>query len=108
MKYTVDGIEIEVYNLNQWWVASNVIGITLNGKIYLRYGTLLTDELLRHEYTHVLQQKELGYLLFLIKYGWWGLFKGYIKIPFEKEANANESVVGYLNNRPKNNWKNYK
>jgi hypothetical protein len=109
MKIIIDNTELEVSPLRQWWVAKKFAGITINGVIYIRDGVKMTDEFLRHEGIHVLQQKELGYILFLIKYiGYWIIKCGYMKIPFEREAYANEAQRGYLNTRPGSNWKKYR
>lgn len=108
MKKIVDGKEIEYFPLNQWWVFKWVGGITLNGKIYLRNTTAVTDVILRHEYIHVLQQKEVGYIPFLLRYIMEYLLNGYRGISFEKEAYLNDWKQGYLNTREPNAWKKYR
>lgn len=109
MKRVIDGIEVEVRKLTQWWVTRDTSGITLRGVIYLRNLAKADDEeYLRHEAIHILQQKELGYLRFLIKYVWLWIFKGEKNIHFEREAYKNENNIGYLSKRQKNEWKKYR
>ena len=110
----IDGVTVEWQELTQWWVIPSMSGITLNGKIYLRDAHKeQTDKKLRHEYTHVLQQLELGYFIFLLFYcamWFWGAVTfqdAYESIKFAKEAYANQKKVGYLKTRPKNAWRNY-
>lgn len=106
--YLIDGVEIRVYPLKKWWLPQTFTGITLNKKIYLRRWNTASERNLRHEYIHVLQQRELGYLIFLIKYiGWW-FVKGYYQIPFEAEAYDYQGTEGYLKTRKPYAWKQYK
>ena len=106
--YVVDGVSIEVYPLNKWWLPQTFSGITLNGKIYLRRWETATERTVRHEYTHTLQQKELGYIIFLIKYvGWW-LIRGYMGIPFEREAYHYQGTENYLQDRKPFAWKEFR
>ena len=106
--YQVDGIDIKVYPLKKWWLPKAFSGITLNGKIYLRRWETASERTIRHEYIHTLQHKELGYLIFLIKYvGWW-LIRGYMGIPFEREAYYFQGTANYLKLRDKNAWKDFR
>ena len=118
----VDGIEIEV-NLNTpWWLLDGYAAITLAENIYVKSEKRVTESLVRHEYIHVLQQREMTcpkiinekitakvkFIKFLAIYLYDFITKGgYYNIRFEKEAYANDDVKDYLNNRPAFNWKNY-
>lgn len=111
MKRQVDGITITYEKLTQWWVFKSVTGITINQRIYIRGSA--TESILRHEYIHLLQQKELGnfkfyflYLLFWLK-GFISFEQAYRSISFEREAYANQRTKGYLTNRPNKAYKNY-
>ena len=107
--YIVDGQEINVYPLKFWWVGKSFRGITLNGKIYRRDWETASERGVRHEQIHALQQKELGNFLFYLKYIYYWIVRfGYYKIPFEKEAYANQMTPNYLNIRERNAWKQYK
>lgn len=65
-------------------------------------------KLMQHELIHIEQQKELFVLPFYILYLWEYFRVGYKKSKFEREAKLNERLKGYLDNRPKYNWKKYK
>jgi hypothetical protein len=104
----VDGITIMYFPLTQWWVGKKFAGITLNGKIYIRQTTFVTDVLLRHEYIHVLQQQEVGFIPFLLRYIWEYIGNGYRGISFEKEAYLNDWKINYLNTREPEAWKKYR
>ena len=106
--YVVDGVSIEVYPLNKWWLPQTFTGITLNGKIYLRRWETASERTIRHEHIHTLQQRELGYIIFLIKYvGWW-LIRGYMGIPFEREAYNYQGTEDYLIERKPFAWKEFR
>jgi hypothetical protein len=47
---------------------------------------LVDEELMRHELQHVIQYKEQGWLIFVIKYLWFSFKNGYFNNPFEVEA----------------------
>jgi hypothetical protein len=49
-----------------------------------------------HELTHVKQYAQHGTFLFLVKYLWESLKKGYYHNKFEVEARANEKKLGLL------------
>lgn len=109
----IDGINVEYQRITQWWVFPSVVGITINGKIYLKDTSKPSDRLLRHEYIHALQQEECGWIKFLFLYGWQWLIAAitfrdaYYSIKFEKEAYANQRKEGYLQNRKKFAWIKY-
>ena len=106
--YVVDGVSIKVYPLNKWWLPQTFTGITLNGKIYLRRWETATERTVRHEHIHTLQQEELGYVIFLIKYvGWW-FIRGYMGIPFEREAYNYQGTENYLIERKPFTWKEFR
>lgn len=72
-------------------------------------------ELIRHEYTHIVQQKELGLIRFLFLYFYYyfrnlikyrDAEKAYFLIPFEIEAFASEKNQSDLDSR-KFHWKKY-
>ena len=125
---------INIYHEGEHWVfkflGKNFAGITWNKKIcyrkkYFNFQTIYTDKNVRHEYIHVLQQKELTFPLFLLIYvlNWiwnviemllypiillanligipWQYWKPYRTTMFEREAYANDDIVGYLNTRKK-------
>lgn len=67
------------------------------------------DRLLRHEYTHTKQMRELGYLFFYIWYlVEWGIklviyrnrLKAYRNISFEREAYTHQMSIHYNQSRP--------
>jgi len=77
----------------------------------------MSDDVLRHETIHILQQKELFVVFFYMLYGWdylKGLFKfrdkkmAYYRIRFEQEAYAHMFNENYLDNRKPYNWRRYK
>lgn len=47
---------------------------------------------LKHELCHVRQYQQQGLVLFLIKYLWLSIIKGYHNNPFEAEARAAENL----------------
>ena len=118
----IDGIEIDVKEVNQWWLNKSFIGITLLEQIYVRGVETIRDSTVRHEYIHVLQQKEIKCPKIvndkITKYVKFGIYLsiylydfvtkgGYMNIRFEKEAYANQNDPTYIKNRPPFNWKNY-
>ena len=77
----------------------------------------MSDDVLRHETIHILQQKELFVVFFYILYVWdWlvGLIKyrdrqkAYFQIRFEQEAYDQMYKEDYLTQRKKFSWLNYK
>ena len=77
----------------------------------------MSDDVLRHETIHILQQKELFVVFFYLLYGW-DYLRGYIKfrnkdlayrrIRFEQEAYAQMFNESYLDNRKSYSWRKYK
>lgn len=113
MEKEIDGVKVRYEKLNQWWVLLQFGGISYGGIVYARDIDNVSERFLRHEYIHLMQQKELGMRKFLALYVWYwviNLFSwnpAYMSIPFEKEAYANQRVSGYLNYRTPFAWKNY-
>ena len=70
-------------------------------------GRIEYTQLARHEFTHIVQQVELGLIVFLYLYSKYTIQYGYWDNPFEREARAHEGEVWYLMKRVKNAWKNY-
>ena len=106
----IEGIDIPVYKANPKILGKKTRAFTFI-KIYARDTENCEDDIIQHEYIHVLQQKELSIGIFLILYYLSWLinvitFKKhpYFNIIFEKEAYYYESTPGYLKNRPKFNW----
>ena len=77
----------------------------------------MSENLLRHETIHIVQQKELLVVFFYMLYVW-DYIKGYIKyrdketayyqIRFEQEAYDKERVESYLEVRSRYAWLSYK
>ena len=77
-------------------LGSNSVAMVLGKTIYL-HNTTKTDFLqderwLKHELCHIKQFKEHGYFLFLLKYLWESLRKGYYNNRFEVEAREAEEL----------------
>jgi len=77
----------------------------------------MSDDVLRHETIHIIQQKELFILFFYLLYGWDYLKgvikykdkeKAYFQIRFEQEAYDHMFEEDYLAQRPCYNWRHYK
>lgn len=110
IKYKIDGIDIPIYKANPKILGKRTIGFTF-GRIWMRDPENCSVENIRHEYIHILQQKELGLLVFIILYylSWiWKVItftkKPYYNIIFEKEAYKYADSENYLINRKKYNW----
>ena len=95
-------------------IVINIGAITLWPFVFVRGKA--DERLIRHESIHIAQYNELFVVGFLILYLYdWlkGLIKyrnkqeAYYNIRFEKEAYANDTVVGYLENRNKYEWRKY-
>ena len=93
--------------------AMNLFGILF---VRNKYKGRLSSRIINHESIHTAQYEELWYIGFLPLYiFFWvkNLFKfgfnhqAYKNIPFELEANDNESSILYLSFRPKFGWKIY-
>jgi hypothetical protein len=96
------------------WVV-DITAITLYPFIISREE--MSKDVLQHETIHIAQQKELFVLFFYLLYGWdylKGLIKykekekAYYQIRFEQEAYAYMFEDGYLESRPRYNWRQYK
>ena len=95
------------------------IACNLFGVVFVRKSC--ADEVdvrvLRHEYVHTLQMKELWYIGFYILYALFYIknltkkhmddIEAYHAIPFEREAFYNEDNEFYSWIRPKFNWRKY-
>ncbi len=67
------------------------------GKTIHLYNTTKADFLkdekwVKHELCHIKQFKEHGYFLFIVKYTWESIWKGYYKNRFEVEARQAEEL----------------
>ena len=76
----------------------------------------MSETTINHEKIHLAQQRELWILPFYLLYIWYWIKEkmtgrthhdSYMGIPFEIEAYKHQEDMSYLNNRPKNAWKNY-
>jgi hypothetical protein len=92
------------------------IGITLGRWILinpnLMYETANGNQVFsataRHEFIHVVQQREIGFILFVLRYFYYYLkTRSYAKIPFEREAYAHQDELYYLMKLYKHDWKKY-
>ena len=75
---------------------SNNVAMVLGKTIHL-YGISQTEFLqdkkwVKHEICHIRQFKQYGYFLFVVKYLWESLRKGYYNNKFEVEARAAENL----------------
>ncbi len=75
---------------------SSSVAMVLGNSIHL-YNTSKEDFLqdkkwLKHELCHIAQFKKYGYIIFLIKYLWESLKKGYYNNKYEVEARAAEEL----------------
>lgn len=88
------------------------MSIMLFGVLFVRsaYRGMVSKTVLNHEEIHCAQAKEVGgYLWFYFAYLYmWVRYWGYMNIPFEKEAYANEKNLEYLQSRKRNAWKSYR
>ncbi len=72
--------------------AAMVLGKTIHLHNTSKDEFLQNKKWVKHELCHVQQFKQHGYLLFLIKYVWESLKKGYCNNKFEVEARAAEDL----------------
>jgi hypothetical protein len=72
--------------------AAMVLGKTIHLHNTSTNEFLQNKKWVKHELCHVQQFKQHGYLLFLIKYVWESLRKGYYNNKFEVEARAAEEL----------------
>jgi hypothetical protein len=96
-------------------------GITLGRFIVGKKGIFYDDKgretaTLRHEKIHIVQQRELTFIWFVVLYfgeylkhyfKTWSTMTAYDSISFEKEAYKHQDEVYYLLKRNKNDWKKY-
>ena len=112
--YFGDGLHVKL-KWSSWWPPF-ATAIMWFGAIVVRKqsnGTKVipSDRVLHHELIHIAQAKECGgYVWYYFVYLWQWLCVGfrYNKIPFEKEAYANDKDFYYLETRLKKAWKKYK
>ena len=75
---------------------SSSVAMVLGKTIHLHNASkddfLQNKKWVKHELCHVQQFKQHGYLLFIIKYVWESLKKGYYNNKFEVEARAAEDL----------------
>jgi hypothetical protein len=95
-------------------------GITIYPFIFIYVEGLPATEkfrLVHHEQIHIRQAAEEYVVWFYIKYLWYyvaNLFKGmnfdkaYRNIPYEREAYDNQRRIGYLANRPRFAYRQYR
>lgn len=79
-----------------WKLKSDSVAMVLGKTIHLYNSTkenFLNDERwLKHELCHIKQFKEHGYFMFVVKYLWESLRKGYYNNRFEVEARNAETL----------------
>ena len=72
------------------------VAMVLGNTIYLHKTTktefLLNEKWLKHELCHIKQFKEHGFIIFLVKYLWESIRKGYYNNRFEVEARKAEEL----------------
>jgi len=83
---------------NKWYPFGRFIAIT-HFPIAVFYKGEISEQTIRHEKIHWIQQKELCVIVFYLIYLFEYLIKGYRNISFEKEAFANEHNKDYLKTR---------
>lgn len=75
---------------------SHAVAMVLGNTIHLHNTTrqefLQNKKWVKHELCHVQQFKQHGYILFIIKYLWESIRKGYHNNKFEVEARAAEAL----------------
>jgi hypothetical protein len=69
-----------------------VLGNTIHLHNVSQKNFLQNHAWLKHELCHIRQFKQHGFLLFIIKYLWQSVKKGYYNNPFEVEARAAEAL----------------
>jgi hypothetical protein len=69
-----------------------VLGKTIHLHNTTKAGFLQDERWLKHELCHIKQFKEHGYFLFVVKYLWESLRKGYYNNRFEVEARKAEEL----------------
>ena len=69
-----------------------VLGKTIHLCNTTKAGFLLDEKWVKHELCHIKQFKEHGYFLFVVKYLWESIRKGYYNNRFEVEARNAEAL----------------
>jgi hypothetical protein len=97
-------------------IFKNAVALAFNPYIIVKNDLLLANKsLLRHEYVHILQQRELGLIKFIYLYFKYFLTNylkykdkslAYYKIPFEIEAFLSQDDKNLANSR-KYHWSRY-
>lgn len=85
----------------------SINGICIFPFIFIIDGYKDTDRLINHEKIHLIQQIELGVILFYLLYLYYNVTRGYWSNPFELEAYKNESNLLYRSNRDLYSWTKY-
>lgn len=79
-----------------WKLKTGSVAMVLGKTIHLhntsKEGFLMDERWLKHELCHVRQFKEHGYFMFLVKYLWESIKKGYYNNRFEVEARNAEDL----------------
>jgi hypothetical protein len=97
-------------------LTAGTIGITLGRWILINpnlmyemaNGNQVFSATARHEFIHVVQQRENGFFLFVVRYFYYFIkTRSYMKIPFEIEAYAHQDEQYYLKKRNRNDWRKY-
>ena len=94
-------------------LTTGTIAITLSRFILIKPNLMYDNKnrltaTARHEFIHVVQQRESGFLLFILRYFYYFIkTKSYAKIPFEIEAYKHQDEQYYLLKRNKNDWRLY-
>ena len=92
----------------------NYAAINLFGVVFAK--KRLNRVALNHEYIHTLQQREMLFLFFFLRYGlewifrtvqYWSPTKGYYHISFEREAYMNQQNLAYRQERKLYSWVRY-
>lgn len=85
----------------------SINGICIFPFIFIIDGHKDTDRLINHEKIHLIQQIELGVILFYPLYIYYNVTRGYWNNPFELEAYDNEDNLLYRSNRDMYSWTKY-
>lgn len=79
-----------------WKLKTDSVAMVLGKTIHLHNSSkedfLMNERWLKHELCHVRQFKEHGYFMFLVKYLWESIKKGYYTNRFEVEARNAEDL----------------
>jgi hypothetical protein len=79
-----------------WKLGTQSVAMVVGKTIHLYNTTkedfLLNEKWVKHELCHVQQYRHYGYILFIVKYVWESIRKGYYNNKFEVEARAAEEL----------------